>query len=60
MYKIRTDIIIKIDGDNQMDCKDIINFINVFKDNPSTSYAKGNRFLSESNVENYPLHFMVT
>lgn len=53
--KLEIDIILKIDGDDQMDCKDIINFINVLKDNPSISYVKGNRFLSESYVENYPL-----
>jgi hypothetical protein len=52
--KLNIDIIIKIDGDDQMDSEDLIHFVNTLKNN-IFDYAKGNRFLKKNSIENYPL-----
>jgi dolichol-phosphate mannosyltransferase len=52
--KLNIDIIIKIDGDDQMDSEDLIHFVNTLKNN-IFDYAKGNRFLKKNYIENYPL-----
>ena len=44
------DIIVKIDGDDQMDPEEIIDIINPLFE--GYDYAKGNRFLNNQNIEN--------
>jgi len=46
------DIIVKIDGDDQMDPEEIIDIINPLFE--GYDYTKGNRFLNNQNIENYP------
>lgn len=46
------DIIVKIDGDDQMDPDEIIDIINPLFE--GYDYTKGNRFLNKQNIKNYP------
>ena len=48
------DIIVKIDGDNQMDPNEIKKIIDPLI-NENYDYVKGNRFLNNIQIENYPL-----
>jgi dolichol-phosphate mannosyltransferase len=51
--KKNSDIIVKIDGDGQMDSDQIIRLVNCIVD--GYDYSKGNRFLNTSYIKNYPL-----
>lgn len=47
------DVIVKIDGDGQMDPQEIIELINPLIDD-GYDYSKGNRFLANNKISNYP------
>ncbi len=49
----RSDIVVKIDGDNQMDPKEIKNLLMPIISG-DCDYSKGNRFINKNEIENYP------
>tara|TARA_A100001011_G_C14205093_1_gene797436 strand:+ start:306 stop:1250 length:945 start_codon:yes stop_codon:yes gene_type:complete len=51
--KNEIDIVVKIDGDNQMNPKQIEKLVKPLINN--FDYAKGNRFLENNNIPNYPI-----
>ena len=48
------DIVVKIDGDNQMDPLEINAIVNPLI-TQNFDYSKGNRFLNNDKIENYPI-----
>lgn len=49
----KSDIVVKIDGDNQMDPKEIKNLL-IPIISGDCDYSKGNRFINKNEIENYP------
>ena len=48
------DYSVKIDADNQMNPQEIANLINPLIEDKTLAYVKGNRFLNNSKIKNYP------
>jgi len=53
--KLKSDIIIKVDSDGQMDLSKMKKIVNIFKENPNIGYIKANRFYSLKSIIKIPM-----
>lgn len=52
--KLKSDIIVKVDSDGQMDLSKMRKMINIFKNDSRIGYVKANRFYSLKSIFNFP------